>query len=414
MWRNSDFLKLWTGQTVSELGSRITRDGLPLAAVLVLNAGPMEMSILKALNGAAVLLLGLYAGMWSDRFRRRPTMIVADVGRAMLLAIIPAAAVLHRLNMPLLYVVATLTGILTIFFDVAYQTYLPDLVERANVLEGNSKLALSHSIAEIVGPGLTGVLVQILTAPMAILFDALSFLFSAVTVSWIRKPERIHPRTSEEHPFHEAIGGFRFIASNPALRLLAAYNTTAFFCFGIFQPLYVLYAIRELGLSALQLQIAIMSGGVAALLGAALAPRIGRLLGLGPTFLISAALLSCGTLLIPLARGPALVALGIMIASQFVGDVAMMTFNVHEVSLRQTLAPEAVLGRVNGSMRLLTFGVLPIGTLAGGGLASWIGLRPALWIAVAGLGLAVAWLVPLRVPDDRPRDTELRLEAHPD
>jgi len=401
LWRNHDFMKLWTGQTVSELGSRITRDGLPLAAVIVLQAGPFEMGMLRAIGGAAVLLLGLYAGVWVDRLRLRPIMILADIGRALLLAAIPIAALLHRLNMPLLYVVAALTGVLTVFFDVAYQTYLPGLVERENVLEGNSKLATSSSIAEIAGPGLTGVLVQTLTAPFAILIDAVSFLFSALTIGWIRKAEARPQHARSEDPLHEAMAGIRFLWRHPILRALAGYAACAFFFFGIFGSVYVVYAIRDLKIGPLLLQLAIMCGGVAALIGSVIARYVSARVGLGRTFIVTSLILAGGCSLIPLAHGSVKLAATYMMLSQFLGDVSMVIYNVHEISLRQTLSPANVLGRVNASMRLLTYGVLPLGSLAGALIAGPLGIRPTLWIAAGGLFLSTVWLIPVE-PVARP------------
>ena len=356
------------------------------------------MSILRTINGAAVLVFGLYAGVWADRFRRRPTMIAADMGRALVLAAIPLAAFFHSLSMPLLYVVTAIAGILTVFFDVAYQSYLPALVARENVLEGNSKLALSTSIAEIAGPGLTGVLVQILTAPVAILFDAVSFLFSAMTVAVIRKPESFASVRTQERPLDEAVRGLKFIWSHRMLRPLAAHAATAYFCFGIFGPVYVLYAIRNLGFSALQLQAAIMAGGVAAMTGSLAAHRTGKRFGLGATFIGTGLLIGAGAFLIPLAQAPLPLALVMIMASQFICDFHMVVYNVQELTLRQTVAPDHMLGRVNGCMRLLTFGVMPIGSLAGGALASAFGIRPTMFLAASGLLLAPAWLVfsPLR------------------
>ena len=187
LWRHADFLKLWIGQTISEVGSRISRDGLPLTAVLTLGASPAQMGVLLAVGTSATLLFGLGVGVLVDRLRRRPVLIWADLGRALVLSWVPLAAVMKILTIPQLYAVAALTGVLTVFFDVAYQSYLPSLVERAYVLEGNRKLGLSSSTAEIVGPGLTGLLVQLITAPVAILFDAISYLFSAGSVALIRK-----------------------------------------------------------------------------------------------------------------------------------------------------------------------------------------------------------------------------------
>ncbi len=393
LWRNRDFMKLWTGQTVSELGSRITRDGVPLAAALVLGAGPFQMAILNTASGAAVLLLGLYAGLWVDRLRRRPIMIWADVGRAILLGAIPLAAITHRLNMPLLYIVAAFTGVLTVFFDVAYQTYLPALVERENVLEGNSKLAMSSSIAEVLGPALTGVLVKILTAPVAILLDAVSFLFSAVSVAVIRKPEgKPEPRQTKS-PLKEAAAGLQFIRREPVLRSLAAYSASIFFCFGIISPLYVLFAIRDLGMGPVLLELSIACGGVASFIGSVVARRASRRFGVGSTMIVSAGILALGTFLIPSAHGPLALRAAFLIAGQLVCDSSMVVYSVHAISIRQAIAPEQILGRVNASMRLLTLGILPLGALAGGALGTAIGMRGALYVAATGMSLALGWLV---------------------
>ncbi len=393
LWRNRDFMKLWTGQTVSELGSRITRDGVPLAAVMVLGAGPFAMAVLNAANGIAVLLFSLYAGLWVDRLRRRPIMIWADAGRAVLLGTIPLAAITHRLTMPLLFVVAALAGVLTVFFDVAYQTYLPTLVERENVLEGNSKLAMSASIAEVLGPALTGVLVKILTAPIAIFLDALSFVFSAVSVAVISKPEEKPQPRPTDSPLREAMAGLQFIRHEPVLRALAGYSATVFFGFGIIGALYVLFAIRDLKLGPVVLELSIACGGIASFAGSALATPFSRRFGVGSTLIVSAGIVGLGAFLIPSAYGPLALRAGFLVAAQLVSDSSMVIYNVHAISIRQTVAPGQVLGRVNASMRLLTFGILPLGAIAGGALAAGIGTRGAMFLADGGMVLAILWLV---------------------
>jgi MFS family permease len=227
LWRHRDFLKLWLGQTISEIGSRITREGVPLTAVIVLGAAPFPMGVLASLSGISTLVFGPIAGLWVDRHCRRPTLIAADLGRAVVLATVPLAAALRALHMRQLYIVAALTGILTVFFDVTYQSYLPSLVERERVLEGNSKLALGSSMAEIAGPGLTGMLVQLITAPTAILVDALSFLWSALMVWLIRKPEpNPAPPRGEPRTWHELAAGLRTVAGHPVQRAIARQAAT--------------------------------------------------------------------------------------------------------------------------------------------------------------------------------------------
>jgi len=394
LWRHSGFVKLWIGQTISELGSRITREGLPLTAVLVLNAQPFQMGLMTAVGAASALLFGLVAGVYVDRMRRRPIMIVADLARAAILLSIPIAAYFHVLAMAQLYIVITLTGFFTVFFDVAYQTYLPSLVERENLLEGNSKLAMSTATAEIAGPSLTGMLVQLLTAPIAILFDAVSFLFSALCVSLIRKPEPAYqPPAVASDPKQEVMAGLRFVMRHPMLRPLAGFFGTAFLFFGFAGPLYVLYAIRELHLGPAALGFAIAVGGVGNMIGSSLAPRIGRWLGLGRTFIGAVLLLTFALALIPLARGPAPWPLAFLAVSQLLGDIAFATYLVNELTLRQTVAPENMLGRINAAMQLLSRGVYPIGAMLGGLLAGYLGIRPTFAIAVCGLLCSTMWLI---------------------
>lgn len=395
LWRHPDFMKLWTGQTISEIGSRLTRDGVPYAAVIVLNAPASQMGFLTAVGAASVLLFGLLAGVWVDRFRRRPIMIAADLARAVILASIPIAAFAHRLSMAQLYVVIALAGFCTVFFDVAYQSYLPSLVERENLLEGNSKLAMSASVAEIAGPSLTGLLVQLITAPIAILFDAISFLISAASVILIRKPEPPYQApTTTPHP----IAGLRFVFAHPLLRALACFSVTAFLSLGFIGPLYVLYAIRELHITPAELGIAIGMGGVGSLIGATFAPAIGRRFGLGHTFIGAALTMATSYALIPLAHGPRPMPLLFMMASQLFGDFALSIFMINALTLRQSAAPEKMLGRVNAAMQLMTRGVFPLSALAGGILATTIGIRPTLTIAVTGVFAATLWLIasPLR------------------
>src|SRR3954462_14141213 len=222
LWSHREFVKLWTGQAISQIGSRITRTALPFAAAITLKAGPFQMGILAGAAGVSVLLFGLFAGAWADRLRRRPILIWTDLGRAAVLLTIPIAAMRHSLTMTHLYVVAAAAGLLTVLFDVSYQAYVPTLVERENIVQANAKLALSESVAEVSGPGIAGFLVTALTAPVAILFDALSFLVSAASIALVRKPEPPPaPRKADEHIGREIAEGLRFSWRNPYLRAMA-------------------------------------------------------------------------------------------------------------------------------------------------------------------------------------------------
>lgn len=392
LWHHPDFLKLWTGQAISQIGSRISREGLPYTAALVLNASPFQMGLLSGIGAGGVWLFGLFAGAWVDRLRRRPVMIATDLGRAIVLATVPLAAWMGWLSIHHLYFVAAATGILTLLFDVAYQAYLPSLVEREHILEGNSRLALTESIAEIAGTGGTGVLVQVLTAPFAILLDAISFVCSAVSVWLIRKPEPAPIAHPNPDILREISAGLRACWQDPILRALAGRTATAAFFWGVPSSLYLVFAIRDLKLSPAMLGAVIATGGVSSLVGALVAEPLVKRLGFGRTFIASATVTALAGLLVPMAHGPAWMACAYLVASQL-GDISWATYNINEVTLRQAIAPAHLLGRVNSAMHLLFRGLLPFGALAGGALAEALGVRTALLIGAIGATLSVLWLV---------------------
>ena len=407
LWRDPDFLKLWAGQAISQAGSWITLVGLPLTAVLVLRATPLEMGILSGAGAAAVLMFGLFAGAWADRLRRRPILIAADLGRAAVLGTIPLAVVFHRLTMGHLYLVAAASALLTVFFDVSYQAYLPSLVSRENILEGNSKLALTDSIAGIVGPSLTGILVQAVTAPVAILFDAASFLCSAFSVWLIRRPEPLPETRTAPNIGQEIAEGLRASWHAPVLRALLLRTGSAALCMGFGGGLYVLYAVRELHVGAGLLGAIISVGGATYLFGALAAEWLVRRFGLGPTLIGAAVVTGIGSLLPPLARGPVWACAAILSAAQCF-DIAFPIYEINELSLRQAIAAPHVLGRVNSAMHLMFRGVMPLGALAGGALAQAIGLRGAMFTGATGVLLSALWLVasPIRHVRELPRGAE--------
>jgi predicted MFS family arabinose efflux permease len=398
-------MKLWVGQTISELGSRITRDGLPLAAVLVLGATPAQMGVLTALGSVVGLFTSLPAGVWVDRLRRRPIMIAADAGRAALLVLIPIAAFSHQFRIELLYVVMAVAGVLTVLFDAAYEAYLPALIERQHLMEGNSKLALSSSLAEVLGPGLAGFLIQLLTAPLAIFFDALSFLASIVSLIFIRKPEpRPAPPEHRQHLAREMMDGLRFVWHEPHLRAMALSGGTRSFFGNFIGVLYALFAIRELGLGAAALGLTISMGGLGSLIGAVLAERTVKRYGIGRA-LIGTTLAGGGfILLIPLAGGSINGAMLMLMIAQLCGDAFSTLAFITAVSLRQSITPDRLLGRTSTGMQVLIAGVAPIGAMAGGLLAEAIGVRATLWIAGIGIVLSTGWLIvsPIRSLRERP------------
>jgi MFS family permease len=404
LWREPDFLKLWAGQAVSQVGSWITLVGLPMTAALLLKASPLQMGILNGAGAGAILLVGLLAGVWADRLRRRPILIWADLGRAAVLATVPFAAAAGRLSMSHLYVVAAASAILTVFFDVSYRTYLPSLVSPENLLEGNSKLTLSESIAGVVGPGLTGVLIAALTAPIAILFDAASFVCSALSVWLIRTPEPRPKSSAAPHIGREIVEGLRASWHEPILRTLLLRSATAAIFLGFGGSLYILFAVRELRIDAVLLGAVIAVGGCSGVFGALAAERLVRRFGFGRTLIGAALMTGIAAVLPPLAHGPLPVCAAVLAVAQM-GDMAWSIYDINELTLRQAVAPSHVLGRVNSAAHLMFRGVLPVGALAGGALAEAIGLRGAMFVGAGGFLLSTLWLVfsPIRRLQELPK-----------
>lgn len=391
LWRNNNFLLFWAGESISLFGSQVTTLALPLTAIGVLNAGAGQLGILNALSFAPFLLLTLLAGVWVDRRRRRPLLIMANLGRALLLGLVPVLAFQELLRIEHLYAIGFAGGMLTVAFDVAYQSYLPSLVDRDALTEANSKLTASASIAEIGGPGLGGVLVELLSAPFALALDALSYLVSALGMLLIRAPE---PAPAAEHGsiLGDIGAGLRLTFSNPYLRAMAGEAAT----YNLFEQaiwtVLVLYATSELGIGpgAIGIILAVASSG--ALLGALLAAPLARRFGVGRTILGSMMVACSGPLLIPLASGPRAQIVAMLLAALFLDGFGCAVSNVHVVSLRQTVTPDNMLGRMNASYRTLIYGTIPLGALLGGALGEAIGLRPTLLVSAIGLLPALAWV----------------------
>ena len=392
LWRDRDFLRLWGGQAVSQMGSRISAQALPWAAVLVLGASTFQMGLLSGAGAASILLFGLFAGAWTDRLRRRPILILADLGRAAVLATVPLAAALHRLTMGHLYFTAAAAGILTVFFDVSYQAYVPMLVDRKNILDANGKLALTESVADVVGPGAAGLLVQWITAPMTILFDAASFLFSAFSIWRIEKREPPQSAPVQAHMGREIAEGLRISWQHPILRALTARTAMAAFFAGFIMCLYYVFAIRELGLQPGLLGIIVSLGGVSNLAGALVSERLVRRFGLGRVLIGSS--LACGgaALTPPLAHGPVIACASVLAAGQMF-DLGWPIYHINSLSLRQAVTPDRLLGRVNSAMHLLFWGVLPVGAMAAGAIAQVIGMRATMLAGAAGFLLSTLWLI---------------------
>jgi MFS family permease len=399
LWRHRDFMRLWGAETVSQLGTQVTLLALPLTAVLILDATPFEVGLLGTAEFLPFLLVGLPAGVWVDRLRRRPILIAGDLGRAIALGSIPLAYELGALHIVQLYIVAFVTGVCTVFFDVAYQSYLPSLVDRDQLVEGNSKLEISRSGAQLAGPGLAGGLIELVKAPVAILLDAISYLGSAAFVFMIRREEPPVPKhgpDGEPHPsMKRQIGeGLRYVFGHPLLRPITFCTATS----NLFGPMAVailiLFAVRVLDLTPGAIGIIFAIGNAGFLAAAFLSGRIAKWFGLGPTIIGSAVVFSISGLLLPLAT--ASTAWVVIIATVVLQGFGSVVYNINQVSLRQSITPERMQGRMNATIRFVIWGAIPIGSFLGGVLGGTIGLRPTLW--VAGIGGLFAFLPPLFSP----------------
>jgi len=389
--RHRDFRQLWAAETVSQVGTQVTQLALPVLAVSLLAATPLEMGFLTALETAAFLLIGLPAGAWVDRWRRKRVLVSADLVRAVVLATLPVAYLFDVLTLGQLFVVAAVTGTATVFFDVAYQSYLPTLVDRDQLVDGNGKLEASRAVAQVAGPGVTGVLLRVLGAPLLVAVDAVSFLLSALFIGRIQRPDTVPDRAERRALRTEIAEGLSFVVRHPLLRRIVACTGTSNLFSSITTTLLVLYALRELELSESVLGLVFSAGAVGGLIGAATAARFARWVGEGRAIPLSILVMVPFTALTPLAAAGA--PLVLLTLSQFGFSWAVVAYNVTQVSFRQRLCPPALLGRMNASVRFLVFGTMPVGGLLGGVLGTWLGVLPTLWIAVAGQVLATCWVV---------------------
>jgi MFS family permease len=389
LWRHGDFLKLWSAETISQLGSQVSALALPFVAIVTLDVSPFEVALLGVVEFLPFILVSLPAGVWVDRLRRRIVLIVGDLGRAALLASIPLAYALGVLTIWQLYIVGFAVGVLTVFFDVAYMAYLPSLVSRDQLVDGNSKLEISRSGAQLGGPGLAGVLIQALTAPVAVLVDAVSFLASGLFVLRIRKREDGPEGSELRSPFTgmraELSEGLRYVLGHRYLRWIAASTATFNFFSNVMWAIFLVYAVRQLGLGAGTIGVILSIGSVGYLAGAITSNRVASKLGVGRAIVAGAAT-GIAALLVPLApeSGP----IPFLVASQLIISFGLPLYNVTQVSLRQAITPERLQGRMNSVMRFIVWGVIPLGTLAGGAIASTVDLRAAIWVGAVGMSLA--------------------------
>ena len=400
LWQNPAFARVWTAATVSIFGSLITRIALPLAAILVLGSGAFEVAILRSLDLGATLVFGLVAGAWVDRLRRRPVLIWADLGRVALLASIPVAFALGVLTYWQLLLVSGLAAILTTFFDSASNAYLPTIVERDGLVDANGALAASGSAAEFMAFGISGFLVQLLTAPFAIAIDALSFVASAILLGSIRRAEAPPPPPEDREPVLDEIReGLRLVVHDPVLRGFAGAQMALHVLWGVFGATWFLFVLNELGLSAATLGVIAGVGGFSSFIGAMVASRATRRWGIGPVAIGAMLLAAVGNAFIPIApAGLPVIAIGCLVMQQLVADSAVTVYDITEISVRQTLVHDRALGRVTSTFHVAAVIAQLAATLGAGLLAEAIGLRATSWLAPLGglAGAAILWGSPVR------------------
>jgi MFS family permease len=392
-----DYRQLFASTTVSQFGVHVTQLAIPLVAIIALDATPFEVGALAAVAMAPFLLVGLPAGAWVDRMRRRVVLIVGDLARAALLATVPLAWWADLLTIWQLYAVAFLTGVFTVFFDVAYQSYLPHLVGRDNLVEGNAKLESVRALAQLGGPALAGQLIRLLTAPVALLVDAIAMAGSALFVTQIRKREERPARRPDAHLVREIREGLGFVLGHRLLRAIVACTGSFNLCFAAYGAMLILFLERVLGLDAGGIGLVFTLSGAGGLLGAFAARRVADRVGQGPALWLSAAVAAPPALLMPLLAEPGW-RLWVAAAAGSVVSAGVVVYNVTQVSFRQGLTPDHLLGRMNATVRFLVWGTMPLGAILGGVLGELVGVRAALLISAAAgcLAFLPVFLSPLR------------------
>jgi MFS family permease len=428
LWHHPNFLKLWASETFSAFGGQFSQVALPFIAVPILHATSFELGILNAVSTAPFLIFGLYAGVWADRHRRRPILVTANVGRCFLLGSIPLAFLAGLLNMPFLYLVSFLVGFFQAFFDIAYQSYLPSLVRRNQLVEANSKLESSRVTATVTGPGIAGFIIGIITAPIAIAIDAVGFLGSALSLSRIEHDEEIRLDVSRLSVLSQIREGLSVVLGDKRFRSIAGSTATSNFFSAALGPVATVYLIDEnlaalnlgLGLDALTFGIIFAIAGIGGLLGVFFAGRLAKKAGVGYAIILSMLLSGLGLFSVYFAApslSDPITTLGgfalttnalVLMAGNFVTFFSVVVYNVNQVSLRQAIVPLRLQGRMNATMRFIVWGVIPLGAIVGGLLGEVLGIRPTILITATGGSLAFLWVLlsPVRRLKEIPEPTE--------
>ncbi|MFV2104311.1 MFS transporter [Micromonospora sp. LOL_024] len=390
--RNPNFRKFWIGETLSLLGTEVTRFALPLIAVLTLSASAFEVGLLNAMRYVPIVIVSLFAGIWLDRRRRLPVLVASNVGRAICIGLVPLLVVFDSLTLWVLCLVALALGTLTVLFDVGSLSFVPSVVDRTQLPDANGRLQASFSLAMIVGPGLGGFLVAALTAPVTLAVDALSYAVSVVLLLSIRIREPEPDVPAIRPTVRESIAeGLRAVFGNAVLRNLLTQSATFNLAQNAMLTVFVLYTVRGLGLSAQQLGLVLGLGSLGSFAGALLANRITRRVGYGRMLRAATIVAGLAPLMFLAARGPDLGSVAVLTAAYGVAGFMLVIYNVNTVSLRQVVTPNRLLARMNASYRMVLFGTIPLGALLGGTLAQYLGLRPAMTITVVLLTSPIAW-----------------------
>jgi len=411
LWRHHDFRQLWMGDTVSVFGNQFVLFAMPLMAVQLLHADAFEMGILAALESAAFLLVSLPAGAWVDRSRKKIVIVLGDLLRAVLLLTLPLAWLLSSLTLPHLYLVAALVGVITVLFDVANQSYLPELVDGDQIADGNGKLQATQQTAAAVGPSAASALVSWIGSPLTIVVTSVCMALSSLFVSRIHHREEAAGPQVRRPMAAEIREGLRFVLGHPLLRRIVACTGTANLASSAIFALFVLYTLRTLDLSEITLGIVMSASAVGGIIGAITASRVQRRVGEGRAIPLAAVLSGAALLSIPLAS--TLPAVPTLVIGGFLISWAVVIYNITQVSFRQRLCPKPLLGRMNASVRFLVWGPMPVGAFLGGTIGNFLGIVPTLWIfAVLAVFAALPVLFsPLLTMRDLPRELDALAEA---
>ncbi|MEP7206253.1 MAG: MFS transporter [Casimicrobiaceae bacterium] len=408
LWLDREFLKLWTSMTVTSFGAQVTNLALPLTAAVMLSATPMQMGVLVALEALPFALFSLHAGVLLDRVRKLPLIIAADIGRGVALLAIPVAAFLHVLSIEMLFVVGFLCGVQNVIGGAAYQVLIAQMAGRTRLVEANAKIILGETSAALVGPGLAGALIHALTAPFAIMVDALSFMLSALMLRRVRVPTDVVQARGTAGMWHEIAEGVRLVKNEPTLWSLAWLAGLWQFLHHMQVAVLILFATRELHLSAGSIGLAYACGGAGCIVAASLAERLAARIGVGRLIVQAVALTAIAWLAYGLISGPAWLALVLLGSGMFVFDFGAVLYGINYLSLRQAITPDRLLGRMTATMRFFGVSVAPIGSVVGGALATFIGLRGTL-LVVGILGLALAGIATAYSPVRRHRSLPMAL-----